>query len=253
VITNPLLNALAIDTSGSYCSVAVSDGQGKVFSLESQGDGDHFERLSSMVSGLLESSQVAASDLGQIRIGIGPGSFTGLRIGMSFAKGLAVALKIPLVGVSSFAAAGWVGLHDGGEPRLPGCLVIADARRDEVFLAEYSRDPDGAFSEVRQPAILPVSDVVSWKSSHPEGLVISMQRDFQIVGVEAVGLKPMPGVALGLLRLPIQIDNHGFLVSQVAELEPSYIRAVAAKSIHERQLLTGFQEINTLDTKLSSV
>jgi tRNA threonylcarbamoyl adenosine modification protein YeaZ len=197
-----------------------------------------------MVVDLLESAKIKANDLVQIRIGVGPGSFTGLRIGMSLAKGLAVALKIPLVGVSSFAAAGWVGLHDGDEPGIANCLVIADARRDEVFLGEYSRDQDGAFSEVRQPAILPASDVVSWKAAHPEGLVISMQRDFQIDGLAAGVLRPLPAVAPGLLRQPAQIADSGFLVTDVAELEPSYIRAVAAKSIRERI---------ALDTKLSPV
>lgn len=234
---NPPLKVLAIDTSGSYCSVAVSDAHGVIASLESQGDGDHFERLSGMVLDLLERAKVGASELVQIRIGIGPGSFTGLRIGMSFAKGLAVALKIPLVGISSFSAAGWVGLHDQAALLCTGCLVIADARRDEVFLAEYSRENVSSFNEVRAPGIVPVDEVVKWQASHPEGSVISMQRDFQIAGLKAGVLRLMPAAALGLLRLPIQIDNQGFLVSQVAELEPSYIRAVAAKSIQERQLL----------------
>jgi len=236
-------SALAVDTSGSFCSVALTDGLGGIWHLESEGDGDHFERISGIVSSLLTQASMPARNLQQIRIGVGPGSFTGLRIGMSFTKGLAVALRIPLVGVSSFAAAGWSALKASAGPGDARCLVIADARREEVFLADCAVK-SGAFSEVKAPCIMPNAEVARWHSEHPTGLIVSMQRDFGVAGLEAV-LKPWSRVAEGLLGFADdKIGSADFLVSQVAELEPSYIRAVAAKSIKER---------NGLDTKLSSV
>ena len=125
--------SLAIDTSGSFCSVALRRVDGAVFHRASEGAGDHFERLSALVSELCAESGVALADVAEVVIGSGPGSFTGLRIGFSFAKGLAVARRLPIIGVSSFfgAAASLVGEFSGD------VLVVADARRDEVFAGAF--------------------------------------------------------------------------------------------------------------------
>lgn len=220
------LGTLAIDTSGSLCSVAIKI-DGEVFSLESDRGNDHFERLSSLVSELLDLAQVSSSQLGQIVIGIGPGSFTGLRIGLSFAKGLSVALRVPILGLSSFAGAAraYVSLEASGR-----LLVVGDARRQEVFAAEYLVQADG-LAELSAPKIEPSAFISEWIGRYPEGVVVTPN-----IGLEAAQstlVRVESRIAKGLLDL----DNASiqpFSIASVASLEPNYLRAVAAKSIAER-------------------
>ena len=221
---------LALDTSGSYCSVAVRSVTGACQSLHSEGAGDHFEQLQRLVGRVCELAQVRMADLSSIIVGVGPGSFTGLRIGMSFAKGISVANRIPLVGISSFLGSAAIAYHKGyvGSGEL---AVIADARRDEVFMATYRADGDGIHEEL-QPAIVPVARLVEWYQQSSERLVVSSMRNLEVPPVS--DCKSEPDIAWGLL-LGARFLDVKYSVEQVASLEPEYLRAVAAKSIQERQ------------------
>jgi tRNA threonylcarbamoyl adenosine modification protein YeaZ len=221
---------LAIDTSGSFCCVALQLEDGVVVHRESEGAGDHFERISTLVSEVLNLKGVAAADLGHLRVGVGPGSFTGLRIGMSFAKGFAVAARVPLVGGSSFAAVAAARLACVGEAGLERILVIADARREEVFLAEY-RVKGEELEEVVPPRIEPVSAVLDWISRYPSGIVVTPNLGFELAGVDRLCVEAR--IAQGLLLRGVG-SIEPFSVAQIARLEPNYLRAVAAKSIAER-------------------
>jgi tRNA threonylcarbamoyl adenosine modification protein YeaZ len=223
------LPILALDTSGSFCSVAVRTEQGAIVRRESDGAGDHFERLPGLVQAVLAEAKVRAHDLAEIRIGVGPGSFTGLRIGMSFAKGLSVAVRVALRGISSFEGVAQ-SLSSQFQGRPVEMVVISDARRDEVFACSYVYNPTtGLQSGVA--SIVPVSWVVQWCREHPEGIVASPLRDFRIDGLES--LQVVPRIAEGLLK--VEISEQGqFVLADVASLEPAYLRAVAAKTIAER-------------------
>jgi len=223
---------LAIDTSGSFCSVAVRTPDGSVVERNSSGDGDHFERLPSLVSDVCAGAGMSLRDLAAIRIGLGPGSFTGLRIGLSFAKGLASSCAIPLRGVGSFHAAAAEVLWRDEAVKTVG--VISDARRDEVFVAAFSRstDPGTAAGEVQvisEPQIVPITALGSapWSGVN---VWYSTLRDFSLTGIE---LRETPSLARGMLLGKPEIGV--FSLSDIAALEPSYLRAVAAKTIAERQ------------------
>jgi tRNA threonylcarbamoyladenosine biosynthesis protein TsaB len=221
---------LALDTSGSYCSVAVRSETGACESLYSKGAGDHFEQLQNLVSRVCELGQVRIGELSSIKVGVGPGSFTGLRIGMSFAKGVSVANRIPLVGVSSLRGIAAIAYHKGYVGS-GGLAVIADARRNEVFMATYRADGDGIHEEL-QPVIVPVARLVEWYQQSPERLVVSSMRNLEIPLLSECRVEP--DIALGLLR-GADVRDAKYSVEQVASLEPEYLRAVAAKSIQERQ------------------
>lgn len=220
---------LALDTSGSFCSIALRRSDGVTLERASSGEGDHFERLPDLVAETLREGQVSARDLTGIVVGLGPGSFTGLRIGLSYAKGLATATHVPLQGVSSFDALAAVALAE--RPELPGVVVVSDARREEVFVAAYQRQANGAgVRAVAGPAIVSVSAL----GEEPWGTAgwgwYSPQRDFELAGrVLAVS----PSLARGLLLCAPA--PTAFSLSEIASLEPSYLRAVAAKTIEERR------------------
>jgi tRNA threonylcarbamoyladenosine biosynthesis protein TsaB len=122
---------LGIDTATAVCSAAlVRDGTVIRESLVDAGR-VHAESLMGQIAGVLGEKGVRA--LGGVAVSIGPGSFTGLRIGVSVAKGIAYARGIPIAGVGTLGAlARHAALTDGLEP---GTRVLAalDARRDEVY------------------------------------------------------------------------------------------------------------------------
>lgn len=90
---------LAIDTSTSVCSLALYNGKQILASFTINSGLSHSEKMMPLLLGLLQSSDVDKKDIEGVAVSIGPGSFTGLRIGLAAAKTLAYAFKIPIVGV----------------------------------------------------------------------------------------------------------------------------------------------------------
>ena len=224
------LNSLAIDTSGAYCSVAIRAGSKDVVHRESDGAGDHFERLPDLVREVLREARIAPEELSEVRIGLGPGSFTGLRIGTSFAKGLAAARHIPLVGVSSFAGMAHAAADLYHLPPGTHVIVISDARREELFLATY-RVEEGGIAEVSAPRICGIGEISIIRGEKVDSIVVTPLLNFSLPGLQ--DLRSISRIAEGLLCVmdtsPGQTGIQG-----IAELEPHYLRAVAAKSIAER-------------------
>lgn len=217
---------LAIDTSGSFCSVALQ-GEGGVRVLRhSAGEGDHFEQLPSLIRAVSAEGNVSLAELGHVRVGVGPGSFTGLRIGMSFAKGLAWSLGIPCIGVCSFmGAAATRGRVGGGDGRI---TVVTDARRSELFYGAYDLI-GGVVSVVSEPQLLGVEKLI--EQAAEGGVCLSPQRDLKVPGVQ---VEPVPDVALGLLAA--DVPQGDLSVAGLAALEPTYIREVSAKTIEQRRM-----------------
>lgn len=131
---------LAIDSSTLTSSVAVLDGDAVLAERESGVD-THSERLIEIIDQALTEVGWTLAEVDAIAIGVGPGSFTGLRIGMATAKGLCFATGKPLWGVSSLAALALDGATAAARP----CPVLAvmDARRGEVFVGAYHVAADG--------------------------------------------------------------------------------------------------------------
>ena len=87
---------------------------------------------------LLSANQLRADDLGLLAVGLGPGSFTGIRVGIAAAKGVALPRKLPIKGASSFDALALTALPQM-PPDCPQLCVLCDARRDEIYFALYDR------------------------------------------------------------------------------------------------------------------
>jgi tRNA threonylcarbamoyladenosine biosynthesis protein TsaB len=135
------MKILAIDTTTFLGSVALVEDDRLVSALQQGTSVTYSERLISGIDHLLQNANWAKDDLDLIAVAVGPGSFTGLRIGMATAKGLAVALGTPLVGVSSLCVmANSADVLDGK------VAAILDARRDEVYAAVYQYK-DGAYAK----------------------------------------------------------------------------------------------------------
>jgi tRNA threonylcarbamoyladenosine biosynthesis protein TsaB len=126
---------LALDTSGSGCSVALTRNRELVAEIHLRNNETHSKHLLGMIGDVMRISGVDAKDVDAFAVTRGPGSFTGLRIGLSTVKGLAVAAGKPLIGVSSLDALAW-----GIPMSYEKLCVMIDARKDEVFTATYILD-----------------------------------------------------------------------------------------------------------------
>jgi len=155
---------LHIETATEVCSVALSHANGKLLGVEEDNSGfAHAEKLTVLTEKLLKKAGVEFKQLDAVALSCGPGSYTGLRIGMSSAKGFCYALDIPLITISTLKAmaAGALHLRDVEnlflQPDVLLCPMI-DARRMEVYAAFY----DKALNEVRPPC----ADVIDENSYH---------------------------------------------------------------------------------------
>lgn len=135
---------LCIETGTDICSVALSE-EGELIALRESREGhDHARNVGVFVDEVLSENDLRAEDLAAVAIGRGPGSYTGLRIGTAFAKGMCYGLDIPLIAVDSLEALARIAVEDyevgtieseeWGSAML--CPMI-DARRMEVFCSVY--------------------------------------------------------------------------------------------------------------------
>lgn len=126
---------LLLESSASVCSVALSR-DGKVIAIRENSEGNkHAELLSVFCDEVLKDANVATSGLDAVAVSGGPGSYTGLRIGASTAKGYCFGLGIPLIAIPTLEAMAW-GMQKAAQPDDLLCPMI-DARRMEVYTAVF--------------------------------------------------------------------------------------------------------------------
>lgn len=136
---------LHIETSGDYCSVALSDGKKFLNSLENEDKQSHAAILTGQIDELLKKSKLEVRDLAAVAVSKGPGSYTGLRIGVSTAKGICFAQDIPLIAVNTLQSIArgiletersnmeYLGFSDSDF-----LCIMTDARRMEVYTALFN-------------------------------------------------------------------------------------------------------------------
>lgn len=146
---------LGIDTSSDVASVAVVSDDKLIAEYTLNFKKTHSERLMPMIDAMLSDCGVELSAVDAFAVSIGPGSFTGLRIGIATAKGLAQACNKPVIPVCTL---------EGMAYNLPMCehliVPIMDARRQQVYTATYIWDEDG-FREVEEPRAVSIDECIS--------------------------------------------------------------------------------------------
>lgn len=125
---------LLIETAIERCSCALANEQGIVSYAESNEPNSHSAKLSLLIDGLFNQTQYSYSNLSAIAVSIGPGSYTGLRIGVSTAKGLAYALDIPVIALKTCEIFAAPVLEKNPNAC---CVSMIDARRMEVYSTIY--------------------------------------------------------------------------------------------------------------------
>lgn len=143
---------LGVDTTGEWCSAALVD-EAAILAMATRKIGrGHAEMLAGMVQDVLAKADIIPAEIDKISVCAGPGSFTGLRVGLSFAKGLALPHDIPIVGLSALEI--WAAQAD---PDLDQTvLAVADVRRGQVL--------SQVFNNGRSPGELKLSAANELKS-----------------------------------------------------------------------------------------
>jgi len=142
---------LAVDTALGACSVALLEGERTLAHIFEPMDRGHAERLAPMVQEAMQGAEF--SSLTRLAVTIGPGTFTGQRVGLAFMRGLRLALKIPLAGTTTLEV---MAMAAAAETNLSKAAAIHDARRDEAYL--LLRDGEGV---ALQPVVLPFAEAVT--------------------------------------------------------------------------------------------
>jgi tRNA threonylcarbamoyladenosine biosynthesis protein TsaB len=143
------MNLLAIETSTEACSVALVHGQ-DIIARSELAPRRHAELVLPMADQLLAEAGLSRMALDAIAVTRGPGAFTGVRLGISLAQGMALALDLPVLTISSLAA---LALEAEGDEALP-ILAVIDARMGEIYAASYRRDEQGGLVALDQERVL---------------------------------------------------------------------------------------------------
>jgi len=130
---------LNLETAVEHCSVAIGQFGDQLALKQESGRNEHAARLPVLIQEALKESNIDVTQLNAIAVSIGPGSYTGLRVGLSLAKGMAYALKIPLISIPTLQMMAW-GMRQKHPGRKRYYCPMIDARRMEVYTAIYNDD-----------------------------------------------------------------------------------------------------------------
>ncbi|MGL4224021.1 tRNA (adenosine(37)-N6)-threonylcarbamoyltransferase complex dimerization subunit type 1 TsaB [Vibrio misgurnus] len=184
---------LALDTATERCSVALLVGN-TVYSRSEIAPRDHTKKVLPMVDEVLKEAGITLAELDALAFGRGPGSFTGVRIGIGIAQGLAFGADLPMIGISTLAAMAQAAY------RLQGMTHVAsaiDARMEEVYWGRYVRQADGRWQGVEAECVIA-----------PAQLATTLLLDEQVVNDESMWGQAGTGWAAYpmLESLPLQMQ-----------------------------------------------
>jgi tRNA threonylcarbamoyladenosine biosynthesis protein TsaB len=154
--TNNILPLLAIETSEKLCGVSLLLNENEYYSAKIFLPHSHSEKLFELIEILRDSSSIKLNEIKSVAVSSGPGSFTGLRIGMAAAKGIAAGLNIPIIPVPTFEALAYQLsqiLPDGQK-----FIVANKANRDEAYFAKFHVKSNNYIFE-EELKILPISEL----------------------------------------------------------------------------------------------
>ena len=230
------MSILAIDTATQVSSVAVASRAKLAAELTLQARLTHSETLLPHIEQVLQMAGVEKAALDGIAVSIGPGSFTGLRIGLAAAKAMAYALAKPLVGVSTLAA---LAAHFP----VPGVRIVAmlDAQKGNAYYEPFVWE-QGALVSRQTAAVAPLADIIAACSQSTMPVVLTgdivakrvrdkmtLPAHVQVAPAQQLMPRAANVAMLGLARLERgEADN-------VMALEPCYIRRSEAEVLWEKR------------------
>lgn len=243
---------LTIDTTTKITALALGDNDRIIEEIFLHTGKTHSERLIPMLNQLMEAAEWTMEDIDLIGVVRGPGSFTGIRIGIATAQGLAQVMKIPLIGVLSLDVISWAGYE-----RDEDIVVILDARKNEWYAAVYSwqgntrvqvippcaQTPDKLLAELvnRGSKVCFAGDAV--KVAEP---TIRETMDRQAVILPQYQALPRGAYAVQeVWREYVRLQKIG--AEMATEIEPYYIRFSEAEVNYRKKMEQKADSVHTLN------
>jgi tRNA threonylcarbamoyladenosine biosynthesis protein TsaB len=197
------MRVLAIDTALSACAAGVIEAPDRIVAEESlELTRGHAEALMPLIARVMDRAGIGFPELDRIAVTVGPGSFTGLRVGIAAARGIALATGKPAVGVSTLAALAAPHLCEGNAP----VAAAIDARHEHVYFEMFG----SAGRVVRSPRLIPVREAA--RAASTAGLIVGSGAEMLAriwpsgTAIPTLEAKPAPDLAalarLGALANP---------------------------------------------------
>lgn len=191
---------LGFDTSGHHCAVALRWGDDNVTHVQEDMAKGQAERLMPLLQKLLDQEGFDWADLDAVAVGIGPGNFTGIRIGVSAARGLALGLNIPAIGVSTFELVRGANSTQDQHPQ----FVSVPAPRTTSYLQSFENGQ---------------------ASAAPKHLTFENMQTHLNETIPVIGLD---GELTDIPQTIVRIATHKFAAKQFTPPAPLYVRAADA-------------------------
>jgi tRNA threonylcarbamoyladenosine biosynthesis protein TsaB len=217
------MNILALDTTLGACSAAVVC-DGEIFSTYELRSREHAEAIMPMIAQVLDEASLGYEALGAIAVTTGPGSFTGVRVGVSTARGLALAAGLPLIGLNSLEVMAQMALEKI-DAAIDVLGIVVDARRGEVYLALYNSKGD----VISGPAALSPDQAVEILPDHGQVVLAGSG------GALVVDATAKTGLSIDCVLSELQPDAASLAAMAVTRapvegpLSPLYLRPPDAK------------------------
>ncbi|MBD1559088.1 tRNA (adenosine(37)-N6)-threonylcarbamoyltransferase complex dimerization subunit type 1 TsaB [Vibrio sp. S9_S30] len=191
---------LAIDTATENCSVALIV-DGKLYARSEVAPRDHTKKVLPMVDEVLKEANIALQDLDALAFGRGPGSFTGVRIGIGIAQGLAFGADLPMIGVSTMEAMAQACYRLYGKRQVASAI---DARMSEIYWGRYVRQESGEWLTQEPECVVP-----------PTVLAENLVRDEHVWTQAGTG---WDAYSEGLASLPIHTEGSDVLYPDAQDM-----------------------------------
>ena len=225
---------LSVDASTEAMSVALLNGD-EITETYKLAPREHAKLLLPSIEALLADSQLSLNQLDAIACNLGPGAFTGIRIGVSVAQGLAYGANLPAIGLSTLENMAFVGAHEKSRFDNDTWLCAIDARMNEVYFAAYTVASKDTLACIYEPCVI-APDQIDWESLSGrtklnEAHLIGTGWDAyhqELFNAED-NLNPnhqteskFPRAAKGLFQARIKLEQGAF--GKPEELQPIYLR-----------------------------
>jgi tRNA threonylcarbamoyladenosine biosynthesis protein TsaB len=225
------MRVLALDTSTPTGSIAVLSEDQVVAELVGDPSKPHGQRLPADLLTTIAAARLTLADIDLLAVAVGPGSFTGLRIGVTTAKALAYGLDCRLVGVHTFAA-----IAERAGREIPELSVVLDAQRQQLFVGRLARDRQGGWSGFEATG---VEERESWLASLAAGEVVSGPGLEPLIarlppGVRALEPEVWRPTAAAVGRVARRLAAAG-KTQGAFDLVPHYFRRTAAEEQWDRR------------------
>ncbi len=199
---------IAIETATEVCSAALIHSSNVLARRSVHEKNIHSERLLILIDEVLKESNIAPSQLTAVAVSAGPGSFTGLRIGLSAAKGLALALNIPIIAVPTLDGIAESFRRSHSNPSEMNFCAMIEAKREEAFFAFYS--------------------VTRLEIQRRSEYSIKVKNEIISEAVLQSAETSQPEISAASIGILAERKQKEFLISDFSLLEPLYLRDFVA-------------------------